>query len=304
MVLPLVKIYIIFFKKDYKVHWFKFLGCLVGWLLGRFWVPELGAWLAAGAGFVVGTVVDTLVEKGFIRLPNLFTLPDFLTEFTLPRLPSLPALPKMPSVPPSFSRFRTKKLGTNEHDFWVATLTLATYLVKADGRIDVHELGYIRAFLTNYLGVKGAEGPMVLFEKLLHVETNLEAICKQLKEKHTHFEKCAMLYMLFGIAYSDYNFSTDEDKILNKIGSHLGVPFSDFSCLEVVFGVKADREHKILKIKPSASDFEVKKAHAMQHRYWSLMKKDRPFNVLHKVSEQLVEAVDKSFDKLQAQRLL
>lgn len=168
---------------------------------------------------------------------------------------------------------RTAPTGTG--DFEVSLLVLSAAMMKADGRILKSELAYVKSFLIRQFGQARAKDQLIMLRGFLKQPIDLGPICAQIKAYMDMPSKLQLMHYLFGIARADSDISTPELKMLSSIAGGLGIRHTDFASIKAMFVTDASSDYKMLNLKKSATDDEVKKA------YRSMAKKFHPDKVSH-----------------------
>lgn len=181
---------------------------------------------------------------------------------------------------------------TDTNDFTVSTIVLATAVVKADGRTDDFEMSYIRTFLADQFGIEFVAEYILLMEHLMEQDFDESKVAKQVKQNTSYEVRLQMLHFLFGIANADFKVDEKELQVIKHISDSLGLSQADFESIKAMFYNEMDAYYKILEVKPSASDADIKAA------YRAMVKKYHPDRVAH-LGEGIQNSAKAKFAKVQ-----
>lgn len=240
---------------------FKILGGGIGWALGG----PLGAILGLAAGHLIsemntGNDQDS-TQKHFTRKPN------------------------------------------QTGDFHLSLLVLSALVIKADGKIDQRELDEVRLNFVRMFGKEKANESFSIFKSLLKEKIDIQEVSTQIRRHINYSARLQVLDYLFKIANSDGSIVQEEVDVIRKIATHLYIRSNDFNSIYAMYGRKYYRgtstkinhkeaNYKILEVKMTASDEEVKKA------YRQLVRKYHP-DKLQGLGEEVIEAGREKFIKVQ-----
>lgn len=188
--------------------------------------------------------------------------------------------------------------GGTDHmaDFSVSLLVLCAAVMKADGKILVGELEYVKSFFRRQFGQEKTESRMLMLRDMLKQEIPVREVCAQIRG-HINQDGCIqMLHFLFGLAAADGGIAASEESQLKSIASWLGISEYDYESIKAMFlshrSADSGWAYKILEVSESASDDEVKKA------YRKMAVRFHPDKVSHLGEEYQQDATEK-FKKVQ-----
>lgn len=195
--------------------------------------------------------------------------------------------------------------------FEIRVLRLAAYVVQADGKKDIHELGYIQYSLSNHYRPQDVQTLMEMLTKYINEPINPEADCRVIQNEFDLVSKVQLMHMLAGIVTADGFLSISEMTALNRVAGLLAIPTRTVDSILAMFRFTKEQEKKsysyrrevskhlslnrayqILELRTDATDKEVKRA------YRRLAKIHHPDRVLHLNNEQQL-AAKKKFQKIQ-----
>ncbi len=218
----------------------------------------------------------------------------------------------------------------NANNFIEQELVLAAYVAKSDhNRLLRSELEYMRVFLSQYLTQEKVGPALLHFRDLLDKDTDITAVCNDIKFNATISEKLMILQFLFGFSHADGNMCDEEVQAIREISDLCGISRSNFEAVKSMFaGYRSyynrdygrstyggsssyknyqnagslEDDYRILEISPDASDSEVKKA------YRAAAKKHHPDKVAHlgdevrKSAEIKFAQVNQAYERIKKSR--
>jgi DnaJ like chaperone protein len=168
----------------------------------------------------------------------------------------------------------------NRTSFRFALLVMASYIIRADGRIMHSEMEYVRTFLRVNFGEQAAqEGNDILlrlFEQRKEMERNnpnaftntIRQCAAQLAYALTYEQRLQLLAFLCGIAKADGQVSPEEVDALKEVARYMQLQDAEVDSLLNLGGKSLEEAYKVLEISPEATDQEVRSAYrklAMKH---------------------------------------
>lgn len=249
----------------------KYIGAVVGYFLGR-------GFFGAIAGYFIGSAADTMFFSG--KSSSGGTGRRFKTVF------------------------ENATQGTvSPGDFELNLLSLASIVIKADGRVSQTELDYARQYFVRAYGKERANATFRTFNDVVkNREVSAARICAYLNSRTRYEVRLQILHFLFGIAQADGQVSAPEVDILSQIAGYFRLSRSDFESIKAMFIKKADSAYKILEIEKSATDAQVKKAfRTMAKKYHpdKLMDMDEAYR---KGAQDKFRKVQEAYETIQKER--
>lgn len=178
-------------------------------------------------------------------------------------------------------------------DFELNLLSLASLVIKADGKVSQTELDYVRAYFVQAYGKERANATFRTFNEVIKSrEISGQRIGLYLQKRTRYEVRLQILHFLFSIAKADGLVSEAELRELSEISSHLNLMRRDFESIKAMFFKSADNAYKILEIEKSATDAEVKKA------FRTMAKKYHPDKLQH-MDEAYRKGAQEKFTKVQ-----
>lgn len=189
-------------------------------------------------------------------------------------------------------RTQTHRPKTQSGDFEVSLLILASIIIKADGNQDQRELDYVRKQFTSMYGKERANHAFKLFKNIAKQKISTRQVCLQIKQMMDHPSRLQLLHFLFGIAKADGFVTDNEVRQIYTMSGYMGISNRDFESIKAMFYDSRENAYKILEIKKSATDDEVKKA------YRRMAKKYHPDKVIH-LGKEHQEGAEEKFRQVQ-----
>lgn len=191
------------------------------------------------------------------------------------------------------------------NSFMFSLLVLASYIIKADGKVMHSEMELVRRFLSQNFGEQakqqGEEILLKLFEQqkrlgMAEYRTVIQDSCHQIRTNMIYEQRLQLLNFLVMIAQADAVVSPEEIAALKEVAIHMGLSVEDvIQMLNLRSGSSAtnslDDAYKVLGIAPSATNDEVKAA------YRKMALKHHPDKVAA-LGEDVRKAAEKKFQEI------
>lgn len=189
------------------------------------------------------------------------------------------------------------------NSFLFSLLVMASYIIKADGKIMHSEMDFVRKFLrANFGEVAVNEGNQILlnlFEQRKQMEAKNPSAFKtaiyecgvQIKINMNYEQRLQLLNFLAMIAQSDGNVCQEEIEALKEVALAMGLSAQEVDSMLNLGGHTLDEAYKVLEIDSSATDDEVKKA------YRKLALKHHPDKVAT-LGEDIKKAAEEKFQQI------
>lgn len=250
----------------------KWLGGFIGFMAGG---P-----LGALAGIVLGAIFDVFTEGGTSASPN--------NHFT------------------NGNQYSRQQIYEGQRNgFLFSLLVLASYIIKADGRVMHSEMQLVRNFLrTNFGDAAVPQGEQIL-RKLFDEQdrmnrTNpyafkdtIRQCCSQIAMNLSPSERLQLLNFLVLISQADGIVSPEEVIALKEVAGYLELSANEVDSMLNLKSESIDDAYKVLEITPSATNEEVRTA------YRKLALKHHPDRVAT-LGEDIRNAAEKKFQEINA----
>lgn len=163
--------------------------------------------------------------------------------------------------------------------------------MKADKQMLKSELDYVKQFLSKQFNRNQVQDFMTLFKDIIKQDYPLRDVCRQIVRSMDHPSRLELIHVLFGLSKSDGNVHPDEVKVIHTIGRYLNINDNDFDSIQAMFFKDTLSDYKILGLKSSDTDNEVKKT------YRKMAAKYHPDKVAH-LGEDLKNLAEEKFKAL------
>jgi len=151
---------------------------------------------------------------------------------------------------------------SSQNDVPTMLMALSASIMKADGKVLVSELDYVKAFLRQQFGEQYSANHLQTLKHFLDSGAiPTERICQDIRLRMQLEVRVQLLHYLFGIAKADGSVSESEINVLRNISSLLGISTVDFESVKNMFYRNPDSDYKILGLDSNATDEEIKKAY-------------------------------------------
>lgn len=200
------------------------------------------------------------------------------------------------------------------NSFLFSLLTLASYVISADGRIMHSEMEYMRRFLRANFGEGAvAQGEQILrnlFEERKQMESRqpgsfgntIRQCGAQIAANMPCGERLQLLSFLAGIAKADGQVTPDEVQALKEIARAMLLTEQEVDSMLNLGDTSLDSAYKVLEVAPTATDDEVKKA------YRQLALKHHPDRVaslgedVQKAAEEKFKQITEAYERIRKAR--
>ncbi len=186
--------------------------------------------------------------------------------------------------------------------FLFSMLVLASYIIKADGRIMHSEMEMVRQMLRQNFGeIAVQQGDQILrrlFEESKRqgdsaYRQTIRQSCQQIADNIDYGARLQLLNFLVMIAQADGQVHPSELQALKEVAQWMQMPASEVDSMLHLEGSSLDDAYQVLGISPDATDDEVRRAYrklALQHH------PDR----VAKLGDDVRRAAEKKFQEINA----
>ena len=157
--------------------------------------------------------------------------------------------------------------------FLFSMLVMASYIIRADGKIMHSEMEYVRQFLRRNFGEMAVEeGQQILlrlFEQAKQIDQEtprgfrltIEDCGRQIARSFRYEERLQLLAFLAEIAKSDGTVCAAEIEALKEVAGAMGLSDREVESMLNLRGDSLEEAYKVLEVAPSATDEEVRVAY-------------------------------------------
>lgn len=157
--------------------------------------------------------------------------------------------------------------------FLFSLLTLASYIIKADGKIMHSEMEAMRQFLRANFGevavAQGEEIMLRLFDRQKEIDTRqpgsyrqtIYECCAQLRMVLSESQRLQLLSMLAMLAKADGNVASEEIGALQEVAQQLGLSEAELNSMLNLGSTTLKDAYAVLEIDETATDEEVRQAY-------------------------------------------
>ena len=166
------------------------------------------------------------------------------------------------------------------NSFLFSMLVMASYIIRADGKVMHSEMEFVRNFLRKNFGESSVrEGEQILlnlFEQRKRMEMNNPLAFKntiadcgaQIQANLPYEQRLQLLNFLAMIAASDGNVCVAEVEALKEVAIYMGLSAAEVDSMLNMGGDSLEDAYKVLEIDSTATDSEVRTAYrklALKH---------------------------------------
>lgn len=196
--------------------------------------------------------------------------------------------------------FRRRAYEGQRNSFLFALLVLASYIIKADGRVMHSEMELVRGFLRANFGEAAVSQGDGILRRLFDEQKTQGAYnfkrtvadcCRQIAANMDYSQRLQLLNFLVLISQADGSVHEDEITALKECAAWMRMSQADVDSMLNLRSDSLDDAYKVLGVSPSATDDEVRRAYrklALQHH------PDR----VAALGEDIRRAAEKKFQKI------
>lgn len=165
----------------------------------------------------------------------------------------------------------------NRNSFLMSLLVLASYIIKADGRIMHSEMELVRQWLRQNFGDVAAQQGDQILRRLFETSKeqgeqryrqNIKDACLQITMHMEYSERLQLLSFLVMIAQADGYVDNAEIDALKQVAMWIQVPVSEIDSMLNLEKDDLESAYKVLGVSSNATDDELKRAYrrlALEH---------------------------------------
>ena len=205
-----------------------------------------------------------------------------------------------------YQQYQQRQYEGQRNSFIFSLLVLASYIIRADGKIMHSEMELVRQFLRTNFGNEGAVEGEDILRKLFDEQKRQNArnpyafketirkSCQQIAQNMDYSQRLQLLNFLVLIAQTDGHVATEEINALKEVTQYMQMSQEDLdSMLNLRNASKGslDDAYKVLGISKDATDDEVKAA------YRKMALKHHPDRVAT-LGDDVKKAAEKKFQEI------
>lgn len=189
------------------------------------------------------------------------------------------------------------------NSFLFSLLVLASYIIKADGKVMHSEMEFVRRFLRMNFGEAAVEQGNRILLKLFEEQKRMDASrpgayketirqsCVQIAANMDYSQRLQLLNFLAMIAQADGSVPRGEVDALKEVARYMGLSESEVDSMLKLSGGSLDDAYAVLGVSPDDTDDEVRKA------YRTLALKHHPDRVAA-LGDDIRRAAEKKFQEI------
>ena len=195
----------------------------------------------------------------------------------------------------------------DRNSFLFSILVLASYIIRADGKVMHSEMEHVRNFLRTNFGQDALQQGETILRRLFDRQKQMEAertgsyedivmqSCRQIASNLSQGQRLQLLAFMAGIVRADGIIDSSEVEAMRKVARAMRLNEREVDSLLNLqdASTNLDAAYKVLGISPNATDDEVKKA------YRSMALKHHPDKV-STLGEDIRKAAEKKFQEINA----
>lgn len=177
------------------------------------------------------------------------------------------------------SQWQRVQAERQRNSFLFSFLALASYIIRADGKVMHSEMELLRNFLRQNFGAiavkQGEDIVLKLFEQQKQMgwqrfQSTIQQACFEIRSQMAYPERLQLLNFLVIMAQVDGHVVTEEINVLKEVAINLGLSATDVDSMLNLKDSSSSLEaaYRVLGVSPSASNEEVKNAYrqmALKH---------------------------------------
>jgi DnaJ like chaperone protein len=149
----------------------------------------------------------------------------------------------------------------DSNEFGLSMLILIAATMNADGSAMKSELELVKRMMVRTYGEEKARQMLLMLRELLKQPQDVVTVCRKIRGSMVYSQRLELMHVLFRISRADSEINPSEMRMLQLIGTQLGITTPDFLSLRAMFVSSPDSDFQILDVKADSNEEEVKKAY-------------------------------------------
>lgn len=209
---------------------------------------------------------------------------------------------------------RQRPCRASGEDFLFSLLALASYVIRADGRVMHSEMEYVRHFLRVNFGeeavTQGNDILLRLFDEQKRMNASapyafrdlIRQSAMQIAANMSYEQRLQLVAFLVKIARADGNVADAEVQAIREVAQYMRIVSQDVESLLSLGGDSLDDAYRVLGVTPDATDDEVRRA------YRQLALKHHPDRVatlgedIRRAAEQKLQMINEAKERVYKSR--
>lgn len=202
------------------------------------------------------------------------------------------------------SRSEQQQYEGQRNSFLFSLLVLASYIIKADGKVMHSEMEFVRSFLRRNFGEMAVGQGEAILLRLFELQkqmgdgafkNTIRESCAEIAQNMDYSQRLQLTNFLVMIAQADGSVPQSEIDALQFVAANLGISADDLNSMLNLSsgGTSVEAAYKVLGITPDATDDEVKAA------YRRMALKHHPDRVAT-LGDDVRKAAEKKFQEINA----
>lgn len=188
-------------------------------------------------------------------------------------------------------------------DFELNLLSLASIVIKADGKISQQEMHFVQTYFVQAYGKDRANAIFRTFNDVVKKrEVSAQNVANYLRMRTPYESRLQIIHFLFNIAQADGRVSDLEVDKIKEISGFLAIGYRDFESIKAMFFKSSDSAYKILEIDKNATPAEIKSAYRRMAKKYHPDKLGHMDEAYRKGAQEKFTKVQEAYEQLQKER--